>query len=205
MKLNKLLAVAVLSAATLLTACSKPAASSSAAASSAAQASSAATAASSEAAKKTIKFGLGYQTAFAQSYGAWGLDNTIVAAAFDADGKILDARVDVTQYKFVIAANAEDATKYDVSLKPGQGEKSKLELGTDYNMLGSSAIGKEVYEQMEAWADWTVGKTVAQVEANEADIAGCPRSTVRRSSRLSRRSPATRRSSPRRAGRQGSA
>ena len=86
---------------------------------------------------ETISFGLGYQTSFANSHGTWELDVTVCAAAFDKDGKVLDARVDVTQCKFAIAEATEG---YTVSLKAGSGESSKLELGTDYGMAGVSDL-----------------------------------------------------------------
>lgn len=110
-----------------------------------------------------ISFGVGYSTSFENSHGTWTLDATVVSAAFDKDGKVLAARTDVTQLKFAIAADAADATKYVVSATSG--DKSKLELGTDYNMLPVSAIQKEVYEQIESWSKYTVGKTVADVKA----------------------------------------
>lgn len=123
-------------------------------------------------AKETeISFGLGYSTSFEKSHGTWTLDATVVTAAFDKDGKVLAARTDVTQVKFDVTADAADATKYVVTAKAGSGDKSKLELGTDYGMLGASEIQKEVYEQIESWSAYTVGKTVSEVAA-ATDIAG---------------------------------
>ena len=123
-------------------------------------------------AKETeISFGLGYSTSFAESYGTWTLDATVVTAAFDKDGKVLAARTDVTQVKFDVTADVADATKYVVTAKAGSGDKSKLELGTDYGMLGVSEIGKEVYEQIESWSAYAVGKTVTEV-AGATEIAG---------------------------------
>lgn len=120
--------------------------------------------------EEEITFGFGYSTSFAESYGTWELDATVVAAAFDKDGKVIEARADVTQVKFAVDSDS-DTGAYVVSATSG--DKSKLELGTDYNMLGSSEIGKEVYEQIENWADWTVGKTVSEIKDADGTNGEC--------------------------------
>lgn len=120
--------------------------------------------------EEEITFGFGYSTSFAESHGTWQLDATVVAAAFDKDGKVIDARADVTQVKFAVAAGETEGS-YVVSATSG--DKSKLELGTDYNMLGPSGIGKEVYEQIESWADWTVGKTASEIKGADGTNGEC--------------------------------
>ena len=107
--------------------------------------------------------GIGYSGEFGLSYGNYQLDLSTAFAAFDSKGKIVDARIDVVQVK--VKANAENTGVELVSAQVDGSVRSKLELGKDYNMLSSSEIGKEVDAQIEAFADWTVGKTVEEVKS----------------------------------------
>ncbi len=106
--------------------------------------------------KLNYSIGLGYTTSFT----ATQAEVNVAVAAFDNAGKILNARIDVVQIPLTVT---EGKAGIDTSKNPNQ--LSKLELGTDYNMLSASPIGKEVYLQIEAYTDWTVGKTVAEVKA----------------------------------------
>jgi len=80
------------------------------------------------------------------------------------DSKIKQLRLDVVQIK-VAANDAGDATVYT----SGADTKSKWELLGAYNMIGASPIGKEWYEQAEAFENFAVGKTVAQLVALEKE------------------------------------
>ena len=110
--------------------------------------------------KETYSIGFGYTTSFKATQAAVN----VAVAAFGEDGKILAARLDVVQIPLAVVdgvAGIDAANKNAACL-------SKVELGTDYNMLNSSAIKKEVYQQIESFANWTVGKTVDEV------VAGTP-------------------------------
>ena len=124
------------------------------------------------AAAKKMSVGVGYSHAFEEKYGSYQLDLTGAFAAFDEDGKVVDARFDVVQVK----AKANDAKDGLVltnkNLDASHSVTSKLELGDDYGMVGASGIGKEVDYQIEAFADWTVGKTIAEVKAGVAEGSG---------------------------------
>jgi hypothetical protein len=91
-----------------------------------------------------VSVGLGYAgsyawkdaTAYAPALGQ--LDLSAAMVAFDEQGKILDARIDVVQVKVVPAENG------GLALQNGREDftvATKCELGLAYNMLGSSAIG----------------------------------------------------------------
>mgnify|MGYP000957581223 FL=1 len=84
-------------------------------------------------------------------------DVTMAAVGFDADGKVASVTVDVVQAKVA----------YDEDLKVTSDKEaevlSKKDLKEDYGMKGASAIGKEWYEQMEAFQDWMVGKTIDEI------------------------------------------
>ena len=112
---------------------------------------------------KKVKTGIAivssYTTANATADAAGNaqVDSTVAAVTVDEDGKIVSCKIDVAQNK--VPVNADGS--FDTSLT----FKSKQELGTDYGMTPASAIGKEWYEQADAFAAYVVGKTAAEVEA----------------------------------------
>jgi hypothetical protein len=85
------------------------------------------------------------------------VDNTLAATAFDAEGKVTGAVIDVAQVKIQYDLEGKVETDKEAELK------TKNELGEDYGMLKASEIGKEWYEQAAALADWMVGKTVDEI------------------------------------------
>ena len=105
--------------------------------------------------------GLGYT----ESFKAGQLDVTTAFAAFDKDGKVFDVRFDVVQVKFTANEAKDGLTLTNTNIDADYSVTTKLELGSAYNMQGSSYIGKEVNEQIEAFADFCVGKTVEEVIA----------------------------------------
>lgn len=109
---------------------------------------------------ESVEAGVGYSVSLKDTNGQ--ADVTVAFAGFDAEGKITAARLDVVQV--TVAPDAEGAWTHTGTKTNDNGIASKLELGKDYNMLGASPIGKEVDVQIEAFADWTVGKTVAEVK-----------------------------------------
>ena len=107
--------------------------------------------------------GVGYSGSFNATKGQ--LDLTAAFVAFNSKGVIVDSRLDVVQVK-VAANEAKDGlTLTNTNVDANHSVTSKLELGPAYGMLNDSKIGKEVDEQIEAFADWTVGKTVAEVKS----------------------------------------
>ena len=108
--------------------------------------------------------GLGYTATFTATQATVN----VAVAAFDNAGKIVNARLDVVQVPLTVTevTNDEGTTKVagiDTTKNPDL--LSKVELGLDYNMKGASFIKKEVYEQIESFADFVVGKTVDEVVA----------------------------------------
>ena len=91
-------------------------------------------------------------------------DLHVAAVTVDAEGKIVAVEVDSIQM------SATFATDGTVVLGTDQAFKTKKELGDDYNMKKygpqpPAAIGKEWYEQADAFEKYVVGMTAAQVEA----------------------------------------
>ena len=66
-------------------------------------------------------------------------DVTVAAIAFDADGKIVEAKIDVAQTRVNFTEDNKNA-----DIPEGTEYKSKLELGPEYGMLKASPIGKEM-------------------------------------------------------------
>ncbi len=115
------------------------------------------------------KLGLGQNISIAKSKGAGTdangnpvnassqADVTMAAVGFDADGKVASVTVDVVQAK--VALDEELAIASDLEAEV----PSKKDLQDDYGMKGISEIGKEWYEQMAAFEEWMIGKTVDEI------------------------------------------
>ncbi len=111
--------------------------------------------------------------ATADAEGVAQVDATIAAVTVDSNGKVAECVIDIAQTKIGISADgkitSDTAAEYP----------SKRELGDDYGMKAVSTIGKEWYEQADAFAAWAVGKTADEITnmsveqglASDADLA----------------------------------
>lgn len=86
-----------------------------------------------------------------------GANATIAAVGFDADGKIVDVQIDVIQPAVNYTAEGEIDGEAAAEIP------SKRDKGDEYGMKGASGIGKEWFEQMDAFQSWMLGKTVEEV------------------------------------------
>lgn len=100
------------------------------------------------------------------------IDSVCAAVLVDADGKIIDCKIDEAQTQ-------PDLTKDNGNVTDLRTKDEKLE---DYNMKGVSPIGKEWYEQIDAFEAFAQGKTADEIAAavgedgipTDADLAaGC--------------------------------
>lgn len=100
------------------------------------------------------------------------IDSVCAAVLVDADGKIIDVKIDEAQTKPDLKKDNGDVSDL----------RTKLEKKEDYGMKSASPIGKEWYEQVEAFEAWAKGKTAEEVKAgigedgyaSDADLkAGC--------------------------------
>ena len=114
--------------------------------------------------------------ATADANGQNQVETTIVAAAIDADGKVLVAASDCVQVKFTF--DAAGVSTYDAT----KAAQSKRELGANYGMVAYGNAAKEWFEQADAFNALCVGKTVAEIVAlcgadnygtDEVKTAGC--------------------------------
>ncbi|MDR7870977.1 MAG: hypothetical protein RIN55_08975 [Tissierellaceae bacterium] len=134
------------------------------------------------AAAKVAKLGLGQNISIAKSKekgadangnavnASAQADVTMAAVGFDADGKVASVTLDVVQAK--VAFDEAMAITSDLEAEV----LTKVDLGDAYGMKGASAIGKEWYEQAEAFEEWMIGKTVDEivnlpVKEGVADVA----------------------------------
>ena len=111
------------------------------------------------------KTGLGVVTsissskdAAADAEGTAQADTVVAAVTLSEDGKITKCVIDTAQTK--IGVDGTGKITSDKTVKP----PTKAELGDSYGMKQASPIGKEWYEQAEAFAEWTVGKSLDEVK-----------------------------------------
>lgn len=122
----------------------------------------------------TLKTGMAVVTtasptaATAEKDGTAGFDSTLFGVVVDKDGKIVDVEIDTVQAK--IGFNA----KGEITSELGSAFKTKNELGFDYGMVAynASPIGKEWFEQIDAFEEYIIGKTADEVKAIALDDAG---------------------------------
>ena len=86
----------------------------------------------------------------------------------DGEGVITSCIIDSSQSK--IRFNQEGEITSNLSIAP----KTKNEIGDEYGMKSASVIGKEWYEQADAFAKYVVGKTVDEVKGISLDEGGKP-------------------------------
>lgn len=101
------------------------------------------------------------KSADADGDGLAQVDSTVAAVLVGEDGKIISCKLDVAQNKIPVTAEGT----FDTTLT----FQSKQELKEGYNMKGASGIGKEWYEQANAFAEYVVGMTAEEVRAIETD------------------------------------
>jgi hypothetical protein len=115
-----------------------------------------------------VKHGLGLVTsigsitdATAEKAGAAQVNTTVCSLVLDAEGKIKSVSWDVQQTKIQFGVDGKANVPAPETLL------SKLEKGDAYGMRKASAIGKEWFEQIAAFAEYCIGKTVEEVLAIE--------------------------------------
>lgn len=104
--------------------------------------------------------------ATADAPGQIQVDSYIVYTTIGADGKIQQTGIDSAQTRIPFDAKGQIPADFDLKQAP----QTKVELGANYGLTKASAIGKEWFEQAQAFADYTVGKTPAEVDAIQTKV-----------------------------------
>ena len=100
--------------------------------------------------EKEYKLGMG---AVAGSHNASQTNLTVATVVLDDAGKIVACRIDVAQNKYKIEDEEVVFTRLE----------TKREVKEGYAMKDASPIGKEWYEQAEAFESWVLGRTGDEV------------------------------------------
>lgn len=128
-------------------------------------------------AKSTDTLGLGVTTTIAKSKDAADKDGVAqdglaqaysyyTATTFDAEGVITSCAIEASQSNVNFTKEGKITTDLTATLK------SKIELGDEYGMKKASKIGKEWFEQSDAFSKYVVGKTVEEVKGLAVDADG---------------------------------
>lgn len=122
----------------------------------------------------TVKTGLGVVTTVSKSADAGEKDGVaeaysmIAAVTVDKDGKIVKCILDAAQTKINFSKEGKLLTDVKSTFK------TKNELKEEYGMKKASKIGKEWYEQADAFAKYAVGKTIAELKGIALSAEGVP-------------------------------
>lgn len=114
---------------------------------------------------KTLKTGLGVVSSTDHSSkdaededGLAQTDSTVAAVLVDDKGVIKQVSIDVVQTQINFSNTGEITTDPDATFQ------TKQELGFDYTMKDASPIGKEWFEQAQAFEKYITGKTLEEVK-----------------------------------------
>ena len=95
-------------------------------------------------------------------------DSLIAAVTVDDAGTIVNCAIDQAQTKIEFSKEGRIVTPLDTIFV------GKQELGAEYGMGKVSSIGKEWNEQADAFADYTVGKTIEEIKGIAVNEEGVP-------------------------------
>ncbi|MDO4329386.1 MAG: FMN-binding protein [Lachnospiraceae bacterium] len=90
-----------------------------------------------------------------ESDGTAEVDAVVAAVVIDHEGRILSCKLDIAQSMMNFTAEGKVVMKEEFH--------TKKELGDSYGMKAASGIGKEWYEQAEAFENYVIGKTAKEV------------------------------------------
>lgn len=96
------------------------------------------------------------------------VDNVIVVAAFDSEGKIAGVLIDAAQTRVNFDEEMQVASDLTAEIR------TKKELGDDYGMRVASQIDEEWDEQILSLETWMIGKTLDEVKALGLTERGAP-------------------------------
>jgi len=125
-------------------------------------------------AKANDKLGIAIETNIENSKDAGEKDglaqaySTYAAATFDGTGKITSCLIDASQSDVTFSKEGKITSDLKAALQ------TKVELGEGYGMKKASKIGKEWFEQVEAFSKYVTGKSVDEVKGIAVNEEGVP-------------------------------
>jgi predicted small lipoprotein YifL len=96
------------------------------------------------------------------------VDNVIVVAAFDGEGRVANLFIDAAQTRVNFDEDLQVTSDLTAEIK------TKKELGDDYGMRAASGIGAEWDEQIVDLKIWMIGRTVDEIKALDLTEGGAP-------------------------------
>ncbi len=125
-----------------------------------------------ETADSSLQMGLGIVSRLKRAQNAGDTDGsaeintTVAAVTIDLEGRIVDCSIDKVENKLSVSNTGSIGS-------PANTEYSTTkELGDSYGMRGASTIGEEWYEQVEAFEQYVIGKTIEEVNGIKTDNQG---------------------------------
>lgn len=119
------------------------------------------------------ELGLGVVTNIAKSTNAVAGDNGLIraysnyaVAAFNSDGKITSCIIDASETDINFNVAGEIVSDLNAEFR------TKQEIANEYGMKSQSGIGKEWFEQANAFAEYAKGKTVDEIKGISIDEEG---------------------------------
>jgi len=119
-----------------------------------------------------VRMGLGVVSVLERAIHAGETDgnaeiSTVIAAVtVDEEGRIINCSLDALEHAIPVSNTGAFA------VQSGTEYQTKKELGDDYGMLPASGIGKEWFEQAEAFEQYAVGKTIRELNGIKTDNNG---------------------------------
>lgn len=96
------------------------------------------------------------------------VDNVIVVAAFDSEGRVSNLFIDTAQTRVNFDEELQVTSDFTADIK------TKKELGDDYGMRAASGIDAEWDEQIMDLKLWMIGRTVDEIKALDLTESGAP-------------------------------
>lgn len=98
--------------------------------------------------------------------GSAEVSTVMAAVTVDGEDRIVNCSLDAIEHVISVSNTGAFATQARTEFQ------TKKELGADYGMRPASGIGKEWYEQAEAFETYAVGKTVQDINGIKTDNNG---------------------------------
>ena len=101
-----------------------------------------------------------------ETEGSIEVETVMAAVTVDEDDRIMNCKIDMVEHKIPVSNTGSIGTQANTEYQ------TKKELGSNYGMAAASGIGKEWYEQAEAFEQQVIGRTVNDIKGITTDTNG---------------------------------